>query len=260
MPRFAANLSMMFNEAPFLDRFGAAAACGFKAVEFLFPYEHPPEAILERLQKHHLEIVLFNMPPGNWAAGERGLACIPGREEELRAGIDAALIYSTALRIPRLHAMAGIAPAGVDRAQCQATLVANLKYAAQKLAPHNITVLLEAINHRDIPGFFINTQAESYDICAAVNEPNLKMQMDLYHMQVMEGDISTKLRKYAPYCGHIQIAGAPGRNEPDAGEVRYEYLFQLLDEIGYQGWIGCEYRPAGKTVDGLDWFQEWKHQ
>jgi hydroxypyruvate isomerase len=260
MPRFAANLSMMFNEAPFLDRFGAAAACGFKAVEFLFPYEHPPEAILERLQKHHLEIVLFNMPPGNWAAGERGLACIPGREEELRAGIDAALIYSTALRIPRLHAMAGIAPAGVDRAQCQATLVANLKYAAQKLAPHNITVLLEAINHRDIPGFFINTQAESYDICAAVNEPNLKMQMDLYHMQVMEGDISTKLRKYAPYCGHIQIAGAPGRNEPDTGEVRYEYLFQLLDEIGYQGWIGCEYRPAGKTVDGLDWFQEWKHQ
>ena len=156
--------------------------------------------------------------------------------------------------------MAGIAPAGVDRAQCQATLVANLKYAAQKLAPHNITVLLEAINHRDIPGFFINTQAESYDICAAVNEPNLKMQMDLYHMQVMEGDISTKLRKYAPCCGHIQIAGAPGRNEPDTGEVRYEYLFQLLDEIGYQGWIGCEYRPAGKTVDGLDWFQEWKHQ
>jgi len=260
MPRFAANLSMMFNEAPFLERFGAAAACGFKGVEFLFPYEHPPEAIREQLEKHHLEIVLFNMPPGNWAAGERGLACSPGREPEFRAAIHEALVYATALRIPRLHAMAGIPPPGADRAACRATLAANLKYAAQTFAPHNITVLLEAINHRDIPGFFINTQAESYDICAAVNEPNLKMQMDLYHMQVMEGDIAMKLRQYAPHCGHIQIAGVPGRNEPDTGEVRYEYLFRLLDEIGYQGWVGCEYRPAGRTVEGLSWFQQWRDQ
>ena len=156
--------------------------------------------------------------------------------------------------------MAGVVPQGADPAAAKATYIANLKYAARTLAPHGITVLLEAINSRDIPGFFINTQAESYDICAAVDEPNLKMQMDLYHMQVMEGDIATKLRKYLPHCGHIQIAGAPGRNEPDTGEVRYEYLFHLLDEIGYRGWIGCEYRPAGKTTDGLGWFAPWRNQ
>jgi hydroxypyruvate isomerase len=260
MPKFAANLSMMFNEVPFLDRFGAAAECGFKAVEFLFPYEYPPEAILEQTMKNYLQIALFNMPPGDWAAGERGIACNPDRDEEFRAGIDKALVYAECLDIPRLHAMAGIAPAGVDRTACKRTLIGNLKYAAQKLAPHNITVLLEAINTRDIPGFFVNTQAESYEIITAVNQPNVKMQMDLYHMQVMEGDVATKLRKYAPSCGHIQIAGAPGRNEPDTGELRYEYLFRLLDEIGYQGWIGCEYRPAGKTIDGLGWFKEWKNQ
>jgi len=255
MPRFAANLSMMFNEVPFLDRFGAAAECGFKAVEFLFPYEHSPEAIADQLRKHNLQIVLFNMPPGNWAAGERGVACIPGREAEFRAGIETALPYAKALCIPRLHAMAGIAPPDADRAECRATLVANLKYAAGRLAEHEITVLLEAINFRDIPGFFVNTQAESYAICTAAGEPNLKMQMDLYHMQIMEGDIATKLRQYAPHCGHIQIAGAPGRNEPDTGEVRYEYLFRVLDEIGYPGWVGCEYRPAGKTIDGLGWLR-----
>jgi hydroxypyruvate isomerase len=251
---------MMFNEVPFLDRFGAAAACGFRAVEFLFPYEHPAETIVQQIQKHHLEIVLFNMPPGNWAAGERGIASLPGREQEFAAGVDTALTYAAALRVPRLHAMAGIPPAGADPAACRAALIANLKHAARKLAPHNITLLLEAINHRDIPGFFINTQAESYEIVTAVNEPNLKMQMDLYHMQVMEGDLAMKLRKYTPLGGHIQIAGAPQRNEPDTGEVRYEYLYELLDEIGYQGWIGCEYRPAGKTIEGLGWFEKWKNQ
>ena len=260
MPKFAANLSMMFNEVPFLDRFRAASECGFAAVEFLFPYEHSPDAIADQLRKHNLQIVLFNMPPGDWAAGERGVGCIPGRESEFRAGIEKALDYATRLCIPRLHAMAGIAPAGADPAACRATLIGNLKYAAEQLASHNITLLLEAINHRDIPGFFVNTQAESYQICAAVGAPNLKMQMDLYHMQVMEGDIAMKLRKYAPYCGHIQIAGAPQRNEPDTGEVRYEYLFSLLDEIGYDGWIGCEYRPAGKTTDGLNWFKEYKRK
>jgi hydroxypyruvate isomerase len=260
MAKFAANLSMMFNEVPFLERFGAAADSGFRAVEFLFPYEHPPEAIAEQIRKHNLEIVLFNMPPGNWAAGERGIGCAPGREEEFHAGIEKALSYATALRVPRIHAMAGIAPAGADRAACRATLIANLKYAADKLAPHQITLLLEAINNRDIPGFFVNTQAESFEICSAVGAPNLKMQMDLYHMQVMEGDIAMKLRKYAPHCGHIQIAGPPQRNEPDTGEVRFEYLFNVLDEIGYQGWIGCEYRPAGKTTDGLGWFKEHKNK
>jgi hydroxypyruvate isomerase len=260
MPKFAANLSMMFNEVPFLDRFGAAAACGFKAVEFLFPYDYPVEAIAAQLRQHNLQIVLFNMPPGDWAAGERGVGCIPGREAEFRAGIEKALAYATALNIPRLHAMAGIAPTGVDRDACRATLIANLKYAAGRLAEHQITLLLEAINYRDIPGFFVNTQAESYEICEAVGAPNLKMQMDLYHMQVMEGDIAMKLRKYAAHCGHIQIAGPPQRNEPDTGEVRFEYLFRVLDEIGYQGWIGCEYRPAGKTTDGLGWFEDYKNK
>jgi hydroxypyruvate isomerase len=260
MPKFAANLSMMFNEVPFLERFGAAADCGFRAVEFLFPYEHPPEAIEEQVRKHNLQIVLFNMPPGNWAAGERGIGCIPGREAEFQEGLERALKYAKALRIPRLHAMAGIAPAGVDRDACGATLIGNLKFAADRLAAHGITVLLEAINSRDIPGFFVNTQAESYGICAAAGAPNLKMQMDLYHMQIMEGDIATKLRKYLPHCGHIQIAGPPLRNEPDTGEVRYEYLFRILDEIGYQGWVGCEYRPAGKTTDGLGWFQEYRNK
>jgi hydroxypyruvate isomerase len=260
MPKFAANLSMLFTEVPFLERFGAAAGAGFRAVEFLFPYEHSADAIAEQVHKHNLQIVLFNMPPGDWAGGERGVGCIPGREGDFRAGIEKALSYATALKIPRLHAMAGIAPASVSRDACRATLIANLKYAAEKLAPHNITLLLEAINHRDIPGFFVNTQAESYDVCAAVGAPNLKMQMDLYHMQVMEGDIAMKLRKYAPHCGHIQIAGPPQRNEPDTGEVRYEYLFQVLDEIGYEGWIGCEYRPARGTNEGLTWFKEYRNK
>ncbi len=255
MPKFAANLSMMFNEVPFLDRFGAAAEVGFKGVEFLFPYEFSPEAIEGKLRRHGVEIVLFNMPPGNWAAGERGIGSIPGREEEFRAGVEKALLYATRLGVPRLHAMAGIPPVSADRGACRQTLIENLKYAAEQLAPHGITLLLEAINSRDMPGFFVNTQAESYDICTAVGAPNLKMQLDCYHMQVMEGDLATKLKKYAPQCGHIQIAGAPERHEPDTGEIRYEYLFRMLDEIGYSGWLGCEYRPAGKTVDGLGWFR-----
>jgi hydroxypyruvate isomerase len=255
MPKFAANLSMMFNEVPFLDRFAAAAAAGFKGVEYLFPYEHPAETLSETLKKNRLENVLFNLPPGDWAAGERGITCIPGREEEFRAGVAKALTYATRMGVPRLHAMAGIAPPNADRAACKATLIANLRYAAGECAAHNITLLLEAINNRDMPGFFVNTQAESYEICTAVNAPNLKMQLDCYHMQVMEGDIATKLRRYAAQCGHVQIAGAPERHEPDTGEVRYEYLFALLDEIGYDGWVGCEYRPAGKTVDGLGWFR-----
>jgi hydroxypyruvate isomerase len=255
MPKFAANLSMMFNEVPFLDRFAAAAEAGFKGVEFLFPYDYEPEVVAARLRECGLENVLFNMPPGNWGAGERGIASIPGREEEFRSGVDRALTYAKAMGTPRLHAMAGIPPASADPAACKATLIENLKYAAGKLAGDNILLLLEAINTRDMPGFFVNTQAQSRDICAAVNAPNLKMQMDCYHMQVMEGDIATKLKLYAAECGHIQIAGAPERHEPDTGEVRYEYLYRLLDEIGYDGWLGCEYRPAGKTVDGLGWFR-----
>jgi hydroxypyruvate isomerase len=255
MPKFAANLSMMFTEVPFLDRFAAASDAGFSAVEFLFPYEHLPE-VVERVSKAAgVEVILFNMPAGNWSAGERGIACIPGREEEFRAGLEKALPYATLLGTSRLHAMAGIVPQGIDPAACRTTLIENLKYAAEKLAKHNIMLLLEAINTRDMPGFSVSTQMDSYSICEAVNAPNLKMQMDLYHMQVMEGDLATKLKHYAAHCGHVQIAGCPERNEPDTGEVRYEYLFRLLDELGYEEWLGCEYRPAGKTADGLDWMQ-----
>ena len=246
---------MMFNEVPFLERFSAAAECGFQAVEFLFPYEFPPEAIAEKLAQSRLENVLFNMPPGDLTAGERGMACIPGREEEFRAGVDKALTYAERLGTRRLHAMAGIAPAGADRSLLKATFAGNLRYAAEKLAPRGITLLIEPINTRDIPGYFLNRQAESHALCTEIGAPNLKMQMDLYHMQIVEGDLAMKLRQYAAHCGHIQIAGPPERHEPDSGEVNYEYLFGVLDEIGYQGWIGCEYRPAGKTVNGLGWFQ-----
>jgi 2-dehydrotetronate isomerase len=253
MPKFAANLSMMFNEVPFLDRFEAAARAGFSAVEFLFPYEYSPEEVASKAKNAGVQIVLFNMPAGNWAAGERGLTGIPGREQEFRDNVTKAVTYAKALGVPRIHAMAGVASAGADLAACKATLIANLKYAAAELAKHDLTLLLEAINTRDMPGFFVNTQKESHAICEAVGAPNMKMQMDLYHMQVMEGDLATSLKRYAPMCGHIQIAGCPERNEPDTGEVRYEYLFTMLDAIGYQGWLGCEYRPAGKTTEGLRW-------
>jgi hydroxypyruvate isomerase len=253
MPKFAANLSMMFNEVPFLDRFAAAADAGFQAVEFLFPYEYSPDTIAAKLRESGLENVLFNMPPGDWAAGERGIGCLPGREKEFRAGVEKAIAYAACLGTPRIHAMPGIAPAGSDRAALRTTFVENLRFAAEALAARGVTLLIEAINPRDIPGYFLNTQAESYAICKEIGAPNLKMQMDLYHMQIVEGDLAMRLRQYIAHCGHIQIAGVPARNEPDTGEANYPYLFRLLDELGYAGWIGCEYRPAGKTLDGLGW-------
>jgi 2-dehydrotetronate isomerase len=253
MPQFAANLSMMFTEAPFLDRFAAAAEADFNGVEYLLPYDFPAEVLLERLHKHSLESVLFNLPAGNWAGGERGVTCIPGREEEFRAGVATAIEYATRLKTSRVHAMAGIVPQDANPGAVQATYLSNIRYAAAELANHGITLLIEAINTRDIPGYYLNTQAQAYAILEEVAAPNLMMQMDLYHMQIMEGDLAVKLRRYAPHCGHVQIAGVPGRNEPDTGEILYSYLFDLLDELGYNGWIGCEYRPAGKTVDGLGW-------
>jgi hydroxypyruvate isomerase len=244
---------MMFNEAPFLDRFAAAAEAGFKGVEYLFPYDYPAEVLEALLRQYGLENVLFNLPPGNWGAGERGITCLPGREEEFKAGVETALAYAVRLKTVRVHAMAGIAPAGADPEALKATYIANLKFAAEQFAKHGITLLMEAINTRDMPGFYLNTQAQSYAMLLAVNAPNLKMQMDCYHMQIMEGDLAVKLRKYAAYCGHVQVAGVPERHEPDTGEIRYSYVFDLLDEIGYDGWVGCEYRPAGKTIEGLEW-------
>jgi hydroxypyruvate isomerase len=256
MPKFAANLSMMFNEVPFLSRFGAAADAGFTGVEYLFPYEFPADVIAAELKAHALENVLFNLPPGDWASGERGTTCLPGREEEFRAGVATAIEYAKALNTPRLHAMAGVVPQGVSPADAKTTYVANLKFAAAELAKHNLTLLIEAINTRDIPGFFLNTQSQAFDILQEVSADNLMLQMDIYHMQIMEGDLAIKLSKYATQCGHVQVAGVPKRNEPDTGEVHYPFLYDHLDGIGYDGWIGCEYRPAGNTVEGLGWFKE----
>lgn len=255
VPRFAANLSMMFTEVPFLDRFKAAAQAGFKAVEFLSPYEHPVHVVEQAAKECDLTVSLFNLPPGDWAAGDRGISCDPERRAEFRRGVDSALSYAKALGTQHLHAMAGITPPNTQEDQCRTTLVENLRFAADRLAEHNVTLLLEAINTRDMPGFFISTQAACYSICHEVEAPNLKMQMDCYHMQVMEGDLTTKLRKYAPWCGHIQIAGCPGRAEPDTGEIRYEDLFRVIDELGYLGWVGCEYRPANGTDAGLSWLR-----
>jgi len=255
MPKFAANLTMMFNEVPFPQRFAAAAKAGFRAVEFLFPYDHTPAEVAGWLHNADLKSVLFNLPPGDWAAGERGLASLPGREEEFRAGVHRALDYAKALGTPRLHAMAGLLPPGAERSRHREVYIANLRYAAKALAAEGRKLLIEPINGRDIPGYFLNTQAEAHAIRAEVGEPNLLVQMDFYHVQIVEGDIAMTFKKYIEGIGHIQIASVPARNEPDDGEVNYPYLFRLLDETGYAGWVGCEYRPRGKTEDGLAWLK-----
>lgn len=253
MPRFAANLSLMYPEHPFRERFAAAARDGFRAVEFLFPYEYGAQDLATLLQTHGLEQVLFNLPPGDWAGGERGLACHPGREAEFERSVELALEYAQALGCRRLHAMAGLRPAHAEPAQARATFVANLRRAARRLAPQGITLLIEPINTRDMPGYFLTHQQQAHDIMAEVGEPNLRVQMDLYHCQIMEGDLTRRLERHLDGVGHIQIAGVPDRHEPDRGEVHFPHLFALLDARGYDGWIGCEYRPAGDTSAGLGW-------
>jgi hydroxypyruvate isomerase len=256
MPKFAANLTMMFNEVPFPQRFSAAAKAGFAAVEFLFPYEYPPAEVARWLQEAGLKNALFNMPPGDWAAGERGVASLPGREEEFRAGVARAIEYARALGTPGIHAMAGLLPAGADRKRHREVFVANLRHAAKALAGEGLTLLIEPINSRDIPGYFLNTQAEAHAIREEADQPNLKVQMDFYHAQIVEGDLSVTLRKHIAHVGHVQIASVPDRHEPDEGEIDYRHIFRLLDELGYPGWVGCEYRPRGRTEDGLGWLKE----
>ena len=264
MPRFAANLSMLYNDVDFLDRFAAAARDGFKAVEYLFPYAYPAQELAQRLQANGLQQVLFNAPPGNWDAGERGLACLPGREAEFREGIAKAVEYAQALQCPRIHVMAGLVPQGADATSVRATYIANVRYAAKQAAPHGIQILLEPINGRDMPGFFLSRQDQAHALIAEIGATNVKVQMDLYHCQIVEGDLAMKVRQYLPTgnVGHFQIAGVPERHEPDVGEVNYTYLFKLLDQLGYDGWIGCEYRPARGTAahatsDGLGWLKPW---
>lgn len=256
MPRFAANLSMMFYEMPYLDRFKAAADAGFRAVESQFPYEHAASEIAMRLQDNGLENILFNAPPGNFAAGERGLAGVPGRQADFRAGIEQAIDYAVACNTHILHVMAGLLPTGADRALHLAVYEENLAWAAPLLARHGITAVLEPINQRDIPGYLINTQADAVAVCRKLGQPNVRLMMDFYHCQIVEGDLAPKLRANYPWIGHVQLAGTPGRNEPDTGEINYPYLFEVLDELGYPGWVGCEYKPAGGTVEGLGWMPE----
>ncbi len=253
MPKFAANLSMMFQEIEFLDRFDAAARAGFKGVEFLFPYDYPPTAIAERLERNGLTLALFNLPPGDWSKGERGFAALPGREAAFRAAVETAIPYAKACRCATIHAMAGLWPEGRDKAEAEPTYIANLRWAADRLAPEGITAIIEPINTRDIPGYYLNYSRDATRVIAAVDRPNLRYQLDLYHMQIMEGDLAPKIRQLAGLYPHIQIAGTPGRHEPDIGEINSPSLFDLLDEIGYGGWIGCEYRPKGDTLAGLGW-------
>jgi hydroxypyruvate isomerase len=257
MPRLAANLSMMYTEHEFLDRFAAAAKDGFRGVEFLFPYEHPAGEIRARLDAGGLELALFNAPPGDWAKGERGMASIPGREEEFKRSIALALDYARVLGNRRLHVMAGLIRPGEDRARHRETYVKNLAWAAAQAASAGIGVVIEPINTRDIPGFFLNRQDEAHALCREVGAANLRVQMDLYHCQIVEGDLAMKVRQYLPGVGHIQIAGVPERHEPDVGELNYPYLLDLLDSLGYDGWVGCEYRPRAGTSAGLGWAARW---
>jgi len=258
MPRFAANLSMMYTEHAFLDRFAAAAADGFDAVEFMFPYEHPRAEIAIRLAEHGLQQVLFNAPAGDAVAGERGIACLSARRDAFRRGIlEQALPYALALKCPRVHVMAGVMPAGTERPALRAVYVANLAWAAREAASVGIDLMIEPINQRDVPGYLLNRQDDAHEIVADVNAPNLRVQMDLYHCQIVEGDVAMKLRKYLPggRVGHLQIAGVPDRHEPDLGELHHPYLFKVIDELGWTGHIGCEYRPRGRTSAGLGWLR-----
>jgi 2-dehydrotetronate isomerase len=256
MPRLAANLSFLFGEVPFLDRFGEAARAGFRGVEFAFAYDVPATAIAARIEEHALECVLINAPPGDYAAGERGLASLPGRERDFEASFATAVAYARTLSCRRVHVMSGVVPKDADearRSRQSAVLVRNLRHACIEARRHGITLLVEALNPRDMPGYLFATQAEAHAIREAVGEPNLAVQMDLYHAQIVEGDLASKLERWLPHIGHIQIAGVPGRHEPDVGEIHYAWLLERIDELGYGGWVGCEYRPRTTTREGLAW-------
>ena len=255
MPKFAANLTMMFNEVPFPERFAAAAKAGFSAVEFLFPYDYPAADVARWLKENNLKNALFNMPPGDWAVGDRGMASIPGREQEFADGVAKAIEYALALGTPTIHAMAGLLPEDADRETHRVTYVDNIWYAGKELAKHGLTLVIEPINSRDMPGYFLNLQSEAHAICKEIGEPNLKVQMDFYHAQIMEGDLTMTFKNPFERIGHIQIASVPTRNEPDQGEIDYRHIFRLLDDTGYAGWVGCEYRPRGRTEDGLGWLK-----
>ncbi|HEX5804745.1 MAG TPA: hydroxypyruvate isomerase [Macromonas sp.] len=252
MPSLAANLSLLYPELPFLDRFAAAARSGFRAVEFQFPYAFDVADIAQRLKEHRLQLVLHNLPAGDWAAGERGIACHPERVDEFRAGVQQALAYARVLGTPRLNCLAGVLPSGVSQEAAQATLVANLRHAATALQAAGIELLVEFINTFDIPGFFVHRTDQALALLDEVAHPNLKLQYDLYHAQRMEGNLVHTLRQHLPRIGHIQLADSPDRHEPGTGEINFHFVLQELDRLGYAGHVGCEYFPADAGLGGTD--------
>ena len=253
MPKLAANLTMLFGEVAFLERFKAAADAGFDAVEYLFPYDYDRAVLRRQLRDHRLTQVLHNLPGGNWAAGERGIACLPDRLDEFRAGVDQAIEYATVLECARVNCLAGIPPPSVSASTAGETLTRNVEYAASRLKSAGIKLMIEPINTRDIPGFFLNQTRQALDIIAAVGSDNVFVQFDIYHMQIMEGDVAATIEKHLPSIGHMQLADVPGRHEPGTGEIDFPSLFAVIDRVAYPGWIGCEYVPLAGTVEGLKW-------
>ncbi len=253
MIKLAANLTMLYNEVDFLDRFEAAAKSGFSAVEYLFPYAYPKEQLTERLAKHKLTQVLHNLPAGDWAGGERGIACHPDRVGEFQDGVGKAIDYAKALGCKQVNCLAGIEPANADPGKVRATFVDNLSFAADQLEAVGIKLLIEPINTYDIPGFWLSRTQQALDVIRDTGSSNLFLQYDIYHMQRMEGELANTIKAHLPQIAHVQLADNPGRNEPGTGEINYRFLFGFIDSIGYDGWIGCEYKPKGKTIDGLGW-------
>ena len=253
MPKFAANLTMLFNEVPFLERFEKAANNGFTAVEFLFPYAFDAQEIRDRLTRHQLTLVLHNLPAGDWDAGERGIACHPDRVQEFREGVARAISYATALGVSQLNCLAGKTPSGVSAEVLRKTFVENLRFAATELKKAGLKLLIEPINTFDIPGFYLSGTSQALAIIDEVGADNLFLQYDIYHMQRMEGELAASMQRHLPRIAHLQLADNPGRNEPGTGEINYAFLFQFIDKIGYTGWIGCEYKPATTTEAGLGW-------
>lgn len=255
MPKFSANLTMLFNEVDFLDRFERAAKAGFKGIEYLFPYGWPKEELRERLNRYGLVQVLHNLPAGNWQAGERGIACLPGREGEFQDGVGKAIEYAKALGCPRLNCLVGKVPPGVALEKIRQTLIENLRFAAVALDKEGLQLLIEPLNDQDIPGFFLVRTKDALQLIQEVNHPNLYLQYDIYHMQIMEGNLTKTILNNLSRIKHIQLADLPGRHEPGTGEINFSHLFRVLDEARYEGWIGCEYIPSGKTEEGLKWIE-----
>lgn len=253
MPKLAANLTMLFNEVDFLDRFEAAAKAGFKGVEYLFPYPYPKEQLAEKLEQYGLSQVLHNLPAGDWAKGERGIACLPQRVGEFQDGVGKAIEYAVALGCKQVNCLSGITPLGVAAEKVSEIFAANLRFAADKLKAAGVRLLIEPCNTRDIPGFYLNRSQQALTVIDEVGSDNLKLQYDIYHMQIMEGDLAPTIQRNLERIGHMQLADNPGRNEPGTGEINYPFLLQFIDKLGYQGWIGCEYKPARTTTEGLGW-------